>query len=369
MVDEWVRGDHITLSRNAEYFRADEGLPYLDRVVFKFKADKWEVLAALLSGSCDIGTHDADFNSLMPLLVRLDEQGLLGVHSASGEGLALMSFGVEPSSDYQRPNLFAEPRVREAIAKCVDRQALVDEMTYGQGVVPHSYLPPAHPLYPARELSRWAYDLADGRALLDELGWRDADGDGVREAQDVEGVPDGEPFAVTLLASADSEASQETARILRAQLADCGLRVTLDVRPRLELFADGPEGPLFGRRFDLAGATWWLGDHPRCERYLSSEVPEGDTWSGANITGYRNPSYDTACRAARRTLPGTLAYERYQKEAQVIFSQDLPALPLYMPLRVAIARPLVRSFAMDATAESELWNLESLDIERGSPSP
>jgi peptide/nickel transport system substrate-binding protein len=369
VVDEWVRGDRITLSRNPEYFRADEGLPHLDQVVFQVKADRWEVLAALLSGSCDIGTHDADFTPLMPLLMRLDDQGLLQVPSAPGRGLVLMSFGIESSSDRRRPGFFAEPRVRQAIAKCIDRQVLIDEITHGRSVAPDSYLPPTHPLYPAGELTQWEYDLTGGRTSLDEIGWRDLNDDGVREAQDVEGIPDGEPFDVTLLASADSDASQETARILRAQLADCGVRVTIDARPRWELYAGGPEGPLFGRRFDLVEATWWLEDPPRCGRYLSSEIPEDDAWNGANITGYRSPSYDAACRAAQRALPGSSAYDRYHIEAQIIFSQDLPALPLYVPLRVALARPLVEDFDVDATAESELWNLESLDVRTEAPLP
>jgi len=363
VVDEWVQGDHITLSRNPNYYRADEGLPYLDQLVFRVMADEGEIVAGLLSGTCDVGAHDDGFNALIPLLLRLEDQRLLEVTSAPDGGLALLSFGVQPSEAYERPDFFGETRVRQAIAKCVDRRALVEEITYGRSVSPNSYLPPAHPLYPQEDLTSWSYDLAGGRALLDEIGWRDTDGDGVRESQGVEGVPDGEPFEVTLLASADSATSQETARILRAQLADCGLRVEIDALPRWELFADGPEGPLFGRQFDLAAATWWF-DHPSCERYLTSEIPSEETWSGANITGYSNPSYDMTCHQARRALPGSLAYDRRHREAQIIFSEDLPALPLFMPLRVALVRPSVENFEMDATAESELWNVESFDVRR-----
>jgi len=197
---------------------------------------------------------------------------------------------------------------------------------------------------------------------VDEVGWRDVDGDGVREAHEVDGIPADEPFEVTMLASADDEASLEAARIVRAQLADCGLRVTIDARPRWELFADGPEGPLFGRQFDLAEATWWFEDHPPCERYLSSEIPADEAWSGSNITGYSNPDFDAACRSAQQALPGTLRYDRHHTEAQVLFSQDVPALPLFSPLRVALTRPSVENFEMDATAISELWGLESLNI-------
>jgi peptide/nickel transport system substrate-binding protein len=369
VLKEWVRGDHITLARNPEYFRADEGLPYLDQVVFKVKTDRWEVAASVISGECDLGTHDAQLDGLLPLLLRLEEQGLVQVSSAPGKGMALMSLAVEPSEAYDRPHIFAQRDVRQAIAKCVDRQALVDAITFGRSVVPDSYLPPAHPLYPQEELTEWTYDLAGGRTLLDVAGWRDQDGDGVREAQDVEGVPDGEPLAFTLLASSDSEVSQETARILRSQLVDCGVRLTIDSRRRWELFAEGPEGPLFGRHFDLAAAQWWFEGRPPCERYLSSEIPKGDAWSGANITGYSNANYDAACRSARRALPGTPGYERHHRAAQVIFSRDVPAVPLFMLLRVAIARPAVKNFELDATSESELRGLESLNIDENLGTP
>jgi peptide/nickel transport system substrate-binding protein len=369
IIEEWVQGEQITLTQNPRYFRADEGLPYLDRVVFKIMTDKWEVVTGLVSGACHVGTHDADFRSLMLLLTRMEEKALLRVASAPGDGMVLMSFGIEPSDDYEGPALFAEPRVRQAVAMCVDRQTLLDEITYGRSVAPDTYLPPAHPLFPGEEVTRWAHDPAGGRALLDEIGWRDVDGDGVREAQDVEGIPANQPFAVTLFASADDESSLETARILRAQLADCGLRVTIDALPRWELFADGPEGPVFGRRFDLVGATWWFENRPPCERYLSSEIPGDEAWSGSNITGYVNPDFDAACRAAQQALPGTSSYNRHHRTAQLLFSQDVPALPLFLPLRVALTRPSVENFEMDATAESELWDLESFDIGSESATP
>lgn len=369
VLDEWARGDHISLSRNPHYFRADESLPAVDRVRFQFTASASDMVAAVLAGECDVGTHDPDLVPLMPFLVRAEERGLLKVASAPGEGWEHLSFSLDPVSNYGRPAFFGNVEVRQAVAQCIDRQALVDEITYGRSVVPDSYLPPGHPLYPEGGLAHWEYDPTAGRTLLDEIGWRDEDGDGVREAHGIEGIRDGEPFAVTLLASSDSDISQETARILRAQLADCGLRVTLEQLPRWELLAAGPEGPLFGRQFDVAVGTWWFGEQPPCERYISSEVPGPDDWDGANLTGYRNPAYDEACLSALEALPGTPAFERYHREAQIIFSHHLPALPLFMRLRVALARPDVENLEMDATAGSELWNLEALDVRRGTASP
>ena len=363
VVEEWVPGDHITLSPNPAYFRADEDLPHLDRLVFRFTSGGPEVAAHLLSGECDLGTHDADFESSLPLLVQAEEQGLLKVASATGNGWEHIDFGIAPVSGYGRADFFGVVQVRQAIVQCIDRQAIVDEVTYGRSVVPDSYLPPEHPLYADEQLVHWGYDPSAGRALLEEVGWLDEDEDGVREAQRIPGIRTGTPFDVTLLISSDSPVSQQVARIVKANLADCGVRVNLEALPAGEFFAGGPDGPLFGRQFDMAETTSWFDVTPLCGRYLSSEIPDTGRWDGDNVTGYSNPEYDAVCQTALRVLPGTPEYEEYHRQAQVIFSEDLPAVPLFMWLRFAVTGPNVLNFTLDSTAPSELWSIETLDVE------
>jgi peptide/nickel transport system substrate-binding protein len=363
VVEEWVPGDHITLSRNPHYFRADEGLPNLDQVVFRFTSGAPDGLARLLSGECDVGTHDAEFEPFMSLLVRAEQRGLLQVASATNNGWEHIDFGIAPVSDYRRADFFGDVRVRQAIVQCIDRQAIVDEVTYGRSVVPDSYLPPEHPLYAGDDLVHWDYDPVAGRALLEEAGWLDEDGDGVREARRIPGIRAGTPFEVTLLTSSDSPFSRQVARIVRAHLADCGTRVNLETRPAWEFFADGPEGPLFGRQFDMAETAWWFDVTPMCGHYISSEIPDEGRWYGDNSTGYSNPDYDAVCQAALQALPGSPEHGEYHRQAQVIFSEELPAISLFMWLRFAVARPNVLNFALDSTARSELWNVETLDVE------
>lgn len=367
VVEEWIRGDHITLSRNPHYFRAAEGLPYLDQVVFKFTSGAPEMIARLLSGECDIGAQDADFEPFMPLLVQAEQHGLLKMISATGNGWEHIDFGIDPVPDYRRADFFGDVRVRQAIVQCIDRQAIVDEVAYGRSVVPDSYLPPEHPLYAGNDLVHWDYDPMAGRALLEEVGWLDEDEDGVREAHRVQGIRIGTPFEITLLTSSESTVSQQVARIVKANLADCGIRVNLEARPSWEFFADGPEGPLFGRRFDLAEMAWRFEDIPPCEHYMSSEIPDKGHWHGSNPTGYSNPDYDAVCRAALQALPGTREYEKYHKQAQVILSEELPTIPLFIWPRIALARPGVLNFALDPTAQSELWNIEVLDLQDVPP--
>jgi peptide/nickel transport system substrate-binding protein len=363
VVDEWSPGERIILSRNPHYYRLHEGLPYLDQVIFEFYANAPKVAAGLLSGDCDIGTHDADFEQAVPLLVEAEERGLLNVVSTINNGWEHIDFGIDPVPSYARPDFFGDLRVRQAIIQCIDRQAIVDEIAYGNSVVPDSYLPPGHPLYAGTYLLHWGHNPPAGRALLEEVGWLDNDEDGVRESRGVRGIPTGTPFEVTLLTSSDSPASQQVARIIKAHLADCGIRLNLETRSSWELFADGPEGPLFGRQFDMVETAWWFDIVPLCGHYMTSEIPDIERWYGDNITGYANPDYDAICQAALQALPGTPEYNEYHKQTQIIFSEELPAIPLFMWLRVAVVGSNVLNFGLDSTSPSELWIIETLDVE------
>ena len=99
-----------------------------------------------------------------------------------------------------------------------------------------------------------------------------------------------------------------------------------------------------------------------CEIYLSSQVPRPENqWSAPNSPGYANADYDAACQAALDTLHGTHTYAYYHSEAQVVFSRDLPVLPLYFVPRLIAVRPHVRGIAPDPS-EYLTWNIEQVDV-------
>jgi peptide/nickel transport system substrate-binding protein len=179
-------------------------------------------------------------------------------------------------------------------------------------------------------------------------------------AQEVEGVPDGTllEFFYSTIDSAQQEAA---ATVLQASLAQCGIRVNLDFWGRPEFLAEGAEAPVFGRRFDIAQFAWVAGVEPRCDLYLCSEVSsEENGWAGLNASGFCNEEYDAACTAALQLLPGQPGYEQFHMQAQQIFAEQLPVVPLYARLKTAATRPDLKGFIMDPT-ESEMWNIEAFD--------
>jgi peptide/nickel transport system substrate-binding protein len=362
VVQEWIAGEQITLVRNPHYFRAREGLPYLERLVFRFSANSPAMVADLLAGTCDLVPHD-DLDALLPLLLAAEEAGLLQVAAVAGAQTEWLDIGIASSADAPRPDLFGDVQVRQALAQCIDRQAMVEALTYGLGAVPRSYLPVSHPLGSDVRTSQWPYNPAAGRRLLEQAGWLDEDGDGILEATGVTGVRAGTPFEATLLYAADEPLSERIARIIRADLMDCGMRVALEGRLAEDLAAAAPDGPIYGRRFDLALRSRPFVDADECRRYVSAEVPDEDRPYGQNVAGFGNGDYDEACSAALGELPGSAAYAEDQARAQLLFAEALPAVPLFMRLRVAALRLDLANFRLDATSESELWNIESVDLD------
>ena len=363
-VEEWVEGDHITLVRNPHYFRAAEGLPYLDRVTFRFVPHLRQALDLLTAGECDLIARDLiEGEDLAPLLEAADA-GAVRLVTSSSQMWEHLDFGIEPASWVRRPDFFADERVRQAIAQCIDRERIASEaFPYAQVAAAHSYFDTLHPLYAGDQFYRWDYNPSAGRALLDEVGWGDEDGNNMREAHGVPGVANHTPFTVTLLMTSDDWIRERTAHILVENLAACGIGLAVENLPAEEFFADGPDGPVFGRQFELASFSWLNDIDTPCWLYLSTEIPGPENWwAASNNPGYASTDYDAACQAAMDALPGTEGYVRSHLEAQRIFSHDLPVLPLYFAPKMVATRPEVSGVVLDPSEHVDWWNIEAFDV-------
>jgi peptide/nickel transport system substrate-binding protein len=74
--------------------------------------------------------------------------------------------------------------------------------------------------------------------------------------------------------------------------------------------------------------------------------------------GFCNPEYDRIAKRAENTLARPIALPLYH-EAQMIFSDELPVLPLFARVKVMATRPNVVNFRPDPTVNSETWNIET----------
>jgi peptide/nickel transport system substrate-binding protein len=369
VINEWVAGDHITLSKNPSYFRASEGLPKFDKLVYRFVGEPADSsLSSILAGECDLVDNTAlqsvDYQSIFDLRTAKKIQLFTG----QGPEWEHLDFGIRPAAydnnatlPTSRPDFFGDVRVRQAFAYCIDRQKIVGDLLYNLVSVPGSYLPPDHPLNLA-DLKPLPHDVNAGKQLLDQAGWTQQGSDPVRHAQGVIGVTDGAALAVTYLTT-QAPLRVAIANIVQSSLAECGVQVDVKSLTTDALYAAGPDGPLFGRSFDLAEYAWDSSAQPPCFLYESDQIPTADNnWLTGNVTGYSNKDYDAACQKATQARPDQPdQYTQGQQDAERILAQDLPTLPLFFQLKLTAARTDLCGFEMDVTARSALWGIENLD--------
>jgi peptide/nickel transport system substrate-binding protein len=365
VIDEWVVGDHIRLSRNPNYHRAPEGLPNFDFLVFRFTETPEAALDALVVGECDFVDRSAALESLITRVMDMETRGQLSAVTQSGTAWEQISFGIQPI-DPGRPIFFASQEVRQAVAMCIDRQAIVGSSFSGGILIPDTYVPGGHPLQNP-DVDPITFDPLEAAELLQAAGWIDHDADPAtpRISAGAEGVPDGMPFEVLYLVPDDAERPEVAAQISEG-LAQCGIRAEVEVLAWDALLAPGPDGPVFGRQFDLAQFAWVYATQPSCGLFTAGEIPGPYPayprgWGGGNATGYQRDEYDQACTQAGASLPESAVYLEAHQKAQAIFAADLPAYPLYQRQKVVAMRPDMCGITIDPAFGSALSAIESLD--------
>ncbi|MEN4013716.1 MAG: ABC transporter substrate-binding protein [Chloroflexota bacterium] len=377
-IESWTPGESIRLVRNPNYFRAAEGLPRFDALTFRFFGQAADNnIAALADGTCDFVDNTVDWEGQLMVLTELEDKAAARIHSAPSAVWEQLAFGISPSAydgGYNpwggyRQDIFGDARTRRALAACIDRQALVDRLLYGRSAVPLGFFPPGHPLH-FTDLTAQPYDPQQGMRLLDEVGWRDLDGDPAtpRQSDGVFNVLNGTPLTLDYQTTPD-RLQQMTAERIIENLSECGAQVNLRLVEAGELYAPGAQGALFGRNFDLAQFAWQSGRDTPCFLFSGEQIPRAENgWLGVNVTGWNDATYNGLCAAAQRAAPlEGEAYLQAQRAVQQAFLDNLPALPLYFRLDLTLSRPDLCHYAMDSGARSPLWSLESWDSGEGCP--
>jgi peptide/nickel transport system substrate-binding protein len=370
VINEWTVGDNISLVKNENYFRASEGLPKFDTVIYRFAGENSNAnIAKILSGECDIVDQTSHLDDQSELLLELSAAGQVNATFVTGTVWEHADFGIVPvtyDDGWQagdRPDFFGDVLTRRGILMCMDRQAVVDTVLFGQSLVMDSYLPPQHPLFNAN-VATYPFDPAAGSALLEEAGWMDEDADPATPrtyAGANPQIPAGTPLSFNYWTTSATQRQQAT-QVLAQTMVECGIEAKLEYFSAGEYFADGPDGPLFGRRFDIGQFAWVSGSAPSCSLWLSTQTPsDANAWAGQNTSGWSNADFDTVCKAGDSSLPGQPAYDENQLRAQEIFAEELPVAPLYVRLKLAATRVDMCNFIMDPTNQREMWNIEAFD--------
>lgn len=154
---EWVRGDRILMVKFEDYHR--KGLPYLDKVTFKFIGDPSAQIANLKAGDVDVIAYDVSpENALL-----LEKDPKFKVYNGYTTTEVILS-----TNQTRKP--FTDVRVRRAMAHAIDRGALIKGAMSGYGVPIGSHMDPGNPYY-VDLTSMYPYHPEKAKQLLTEAGY------------------------------------------------------------------------------------------------------------------------------------------------------------------------------------------------------
>jgi peptide/nickel transport system substrate-binding protein len=261
---EWESGSFARFVRNENYWGTS---PKIDEIFIRFVPDDASQVAALKAGDADLGTFIS--YSDVP---SLKEAGLNLVIEPNGYS-EWMYFTL--NKEKSNPALF-DVRVRKAIAMAINRDGINRDLHYGLTKTPASFWD-ALPYYNDPPLIPYPFNPEAAKRLLDEAGWVDSNGDGVREKDGVKLEID---HATTI-----REDRQDVQAVMQQQLAEVGIKLNISPVDDTLYFASYAEnGPAAKGEYDIQEWSdgplfpdpdlyYWL-----CSQIPTDENPTGENW-------------------------------------------------------------------------------------------
>ncbi|MDT8341609.1 MAG: ABC transporter substrate-binding protein [Longimicrobiales bacterium] len=220
---------------NPSFPEALGGRPYLDGYVYRVIPDENTLLLELLSGGVDV------FISPQP-----DQADAI----LADPDLELLRYPFRNVTfvawNARRPQL-ADARVRRAITLATGREEIVQVLLQGYGSVADGTVPPWHWAFDP-EVGAMPHDPEAARRLLDGAGWRDRDGDGVREDAS------GRPLSLSLKTNQGNRRLQRLGTIMQAHLREVGVELRLELMEWSALVAQLTDTE--GRDYDGVVLSW-----------------------------------------------------------------------------------------------------------------
>ncbi len=296
-LESWAPNRQLVLVPNPRYPLA---APWLERVVLRVMPDETARMLALEMGDVDVVT------GLNPdTAKRLADSPEIVIHEVPGRTIAYVLWNLRRAE-------FAEARVRRALSLAIDRGRIVDEILQGQARQAASLLPPAMWNHDAA-LAPDRCDPGAARQLLEQAGWADRDGDGVRER-------DGVPLRFELLVRGGSPAFDEVAVLVRENLREVGVEVELR-RLELAVMTERLRSGDFDACLLEFAASLWADLSPHVHSRATDRF---------NFGAYANATVDSLLVAAVAEPDRARALPLWTR-IQAILAADPPVAVLYYP--------------------------------------
>lgn len=278
---EYVQNEFVHLTANKEYFGT---APKIDEVIFQTFENQDALVQAIKTGQVDMIT---EMPNTAAESLKAEDNIELVVGAPLAPGVTDIIFNqVDPANCPPDDGLctghpaLRDRDVRLALAHATDKQKLIDVILLGLGKPGLTLIPEGLGVWYNDSLTDYEFDIAKANKILDDAGYKDADGDGIRD------MPDGSrPLTFRLNWPSDSIPAPRMSELL----AEMWKQVGVSLEPQ----AVDPDAltaqccPAFD--FDIMIWGWASDPDPSSLLYVytSEGIP-----TGSSETGYSNPKYD-----------------------------------------------------------------------------
>lgn len=323
---EWKPGEFIEYKAFDDYLR---GRPKIDRLIWRIIPSSEALAAAIEAKEVDIARSSP--SAYMPRLRKLAEQGVIDLVPPLGGGRGAERYHMNPEVP-----IFQDRRVRLALHHAIDRQRIIDDVLKVRAEIPVPSEWNGHP-FVNPNLEPYEYDPDKARQLLDEVGWRDEDGDGIREAHNVGygEIEDGTPLSFVHTTTTESKRRENVQLAIREMYKQVGIDMKIENRRSAILFTTWNQGGGWAHGdYEMGGWSDSVRtpDPDISDRFLCSEIPSEDNPGGSQWMHYCNPRVDELLLQQQKELDREKR-KQLLWEAQEIIHQDAYSIYLYAQVR------------------------------------
>jgi peptide/nickel transport system substrate-binding protein len=310
-IKEWVDGEYVLLERNPYFTLANDGQgAYIDEVIFRVYTDENAMVLALQNGEIDVCANFLGASSVS----QLENNDVYQINSVGSLGYALLTMS-------QTNELLTDNAVRKAIAMCCDRDALVNVAFAGAATPMYTPVSPVYADFTASNIRQPEFDVSAAAALLEEAGYVDTNGDGIRESAD------GKPLSFTLTYKSTLTNVDGVMTILKTNLAEAGIEIVLQPVDAATFSANVTQG----HTYDISYSSWGTIDD--VDTTLLTCFGIGQT---LNFMEFNDETQESLLRAMQSEVD-------YEKRIELLdqwqewFVENLPCIHLFVPNNTYVA--------------------------------
>ena len=311
-IKDIVQGEKVIFEANPYYYR---GEPKIKTIEMEILPPSQQV-AAIKSGKYDI-VFDTELN-IFPEIEKLDNINILTRKAMYFNylGFHLGKWDAEKNEVVTDPNSkMYDINLRKAMAYAIDNDSIAKQFFHGLASTAKSQLSPSFPSLHNPDINGYRIDIEKAKKLLDDAGYKDVDGDGIREGKD------GKPIKFTFAMMSGGETAEPISQYYLQQWKSIGLNVELVDGRLLDFnnFYDRVEADDPAIDFCLAGIGF--SSDPQ-------QVSLFGKTAGFNISRYTSDTLDAALSAtvSPEAMDDQKRIELY-KNYERVFMDELPVVP------------------------------------------